>query len=252
MRNARRAEHGPAHGPGSLGELRIGFGFKTGVSGAHTARTLMLADLTALLAIAPREAGRAQFGWLIVEENVLGKRTASNRRLTTRHLTDLYALDPGVAVFRLLRRFWDLDAAGRPLLALLCAQARDALFRLSASKVLESKPGDVLTSADFVDFLNHEVPGRFGEAMTLSLAQNVAASWAQAGFLKGRVRKVRARAVATPACAAYALVLGYLCGLRGQVLRPQRGGEDRGEAGVCPSGCRSGCGGGCSGRLGRF
>jgi hypothetical protein len=46
----------------------------------------------------------------------------------------------------------------------------------------------------------------------------VAASWAQAGFFKGKVTKVRIRPHVTPATAAYALALGYLCGLHGQLL----------------------------------
>jgi hypothetical protein len=205
-------------GPGTLGALRAEFGFKTGVSGAHLARTMMLADLTTLLAAAPGNAKREDFNRLIVEENVLGKRTASNRWLTSRHLADLYALDQGVTVFRLLRFFWDADAPARPMLALLCAQARDALLRLSAKKVLETKQGETLTSDDFVNFFNHELPGRFSEAVTRSLAQNVASSWAQAGYFKGKVHKVRIRPLASPATAAYALALGYLCGLRAQIL----------------------------------
>ena len=204
--------------PGTLGTLRTELGFKTGISGAHTARTMLLADLTALLGAASGEAKRENFNRLIVEENILGKRTTSNRWLTARHLADLYALDQGVTVFRLLRFFWSTDQLSRPMLALLCAQGRDALFRLSAKKVLEMKPGEILTSGDFVEFFSHELPGRFSEAMTLSLAQNVAASWAQAGFFKGKVQKLRTRPVVTPATAAYALVLGYLCGLHGQLL----------------------------------
>jgi hypothetical protein len=178
----------------------------------------MLADLTTLLGAAPGEAKREVFNRLIAEENILGKRTTSNRWLTARHLADLYALDQGVTIFRLLRFFWSADAPSRPMLALLCAQARDALLRLSAKKVLETKPGETLTSEDFVIFFKRELPGRFSEAMTLSLAQNVAASWAQAGFFKGKVNKVRTRPVVTSASAAYALALGYLCGLHGQLL----------------------------------
>jgi hypothetical protein len=218
MKSLSKSKPGLTGSPGTLGELKTEFGFKVGVSGAHTARTMMLADLTALLGAAPGEAKREDFNRLIVEENVLGKRTTSNRWLTARHLADLYAIDQGVTVFRLLRFFWSADQSSRPMLALLCAQARDALLRLSAKKVLETKPGETLTSEDFVNFFNHELPGRFSEAMTLSLAQNVAASWAQAGFFKGKIHKVRTRPVVTPATAAYALALGYLCGLHGQLL----------------------------------
>jgi hypothetical protein len=218
MKSLSKLEPGLTGSPGSLGTLRTEFGFKTGVSSAHTARTMMLADLSALLAAAPEEAKREDFNRLIVKENVLGKRTTSNRWLTARHLADLYALDHSVTVFRLLRFFWNADQPARPMLALLCAQARDARFRLSAKKVLETKLGETLTSEDFVSFFNHELPGHFSEAMTLSLAQNVAASWAQAGFFKGKVHKVRTRPVVRPATAAYALSLGYLCGLHGQLL----------------------------------
>jgi hypothetical protein len=179
---------------------------------------MMLADLNALLAAAPAGTKREGFNRMIVEENVLGKRTTSNRWLSARHLTDLYGLDEGVTVFRLLRFLWNADAPSRPMLSLLCAQARDALLRLSAKKVLEMKPGERLTSEDFVNFFNLELPGRFSDAMTLSLAQNVAASWAQAGFFKGKIQKVRTRPVVSAATAAYALALGYLCGLHGQIL----------------------------------
>jgi len=37
--------------PGTLGDLHADFGFKIGNGGAHSARTMMLADLTTLLAI---------------------------------------------------------------------------------------------------------------------------------------------------------------------------------------------------------
>jgi hypothetical protein len=204
--------------PGNLGDLHPGLGFKTGSGGAHSARTMMLTDLTTLLSNAPAEAKRDDFNKRIVEENCLGKKTTSNRWLTARHLADLYGLDQGVTVFRLLRVFWSADVAARPMLALLCANARDTLLRLSARKVLDTKPGETVTSSDFVKFFNHELPGRFSEAMTTSLAQNVGATWTHAGFFKGKITKTRTRPVVTPAVAAYALSLGYLCGLRGQVL----------------------------------
>jgi hypothetical protein len=179
---------------------------------------MMLADLTTLLSREPAQAKRETFNKAIVEQNCLGKKTTSNRWLTARHLADLYGLDEGVTVFRLLRFFWSADPSARPMLALLCSNARDTLLRLSAKKVLEMKPGETVTSADFVTFFNHELPGRFSEAMTLSLAQNIGATWTQARFFSGKTTKVRTKPVAAPAVAAYALSLGYLCGMRGQVL----------------------------------
>ena len=121
-------------------------------------------------------------------------------------------------MFRLLRVFWSANTAARPMLAVLCANARDTLLHLSAKKVLDTKPGETVTSSDFVNFFNHELPGRFSEAMTTSLAQNVGATWTHAGFFKSKITKTRTRPVVTPAVAAYSLSLGYLRGLRGQVL----------------------------------
>lgn len=218
MHGALTAEAEASIGPRSLGKLCPEFGFKAGRSGAHAARTMMLAELTTVLAAAGNKTTREDYQALIVEDNMLGKRTTSNRWLTARHLADLYALDPAVTVFRLLHKFWDADPAARPMLALLCASARDALLRLSAPKVLAIKPGDAITSDDFVQLFSHELPGRFSDSTKLSLAQNVASTWAQAGYFAGKRTKVRTRPAVTPAVAAYALALGYLCGLRGQLL----------------------------------
>jgi hypothetical protein len=204
--------------PGTLGDLHSDLGFKSGSGGAHSARTMMLADLTALLSRAPTQTKRDDFNKLAIDENCLGKKTTSNRWLTARHLADLYGLDESVTVFRLLRFFWNADQSARAMLALLCANARDTLLRLSAKKVLALKPNETVTSADFVKFFGHELPGRFSDAMLLSLAQNVGATWTQAGFFRGKITKVRTKPVVTSAVAAYALCLGYLCGLRGQVL----------------------------------
>lgn len=209
----------PTDSPGTLGDLQTEFGFKNGIAGAHSARTIMLTDLTALLAAASAQAKREDFDRLIVEENALGKRTTSNRWLTARHMADLYGLDQSVTVFRLMRFFWKADAPARPMLALLCANARDSLLRLSAKKVLGAKVGEKLTSGDFVNFFNHEVANdRFSEATFRSLAQNVSSSWSQAGFFRGKIQKIRTRPVVTPATTAYALALGFLCGLHGQIL----------------------------------
>jgi hypothetical protein len=178
----------------------------------------MVPDLTTLLEAATKDTKREEYTRLIVNENVLGKKTTSNRNLSAKYLVDLYALDPNIATFRLLRFFWKLDQPGRPVLALLSGYARDPLLRESARIVSATKPGESVRSDIFVDFFERELPGRFSEASIRSLGQNVAASWAQAGFFTGKIKKVRTRPVVTPATVAYALVLGFLCGLRGQLL----------------------------------
>ena len=69
-----------------------------------------------------------------------------------------------------------------------------------------------------VELLTRQFPGRFQGSTLLATSQRLASTWAQAGLLRGKVLKRRSRARVTPATVAFALVLGYLCGLRGQLL----------------------------------
>ena len=179
------------------------FGFRPGAGGAHTARTIMLAELTALLASVPGpEAGRAEYARAIVDENCLGKRSGKTRSLSLKHLVELYSLDPGELVFRALLYYWERDPEGRPLLALLCAVTRDSLLRESAAKILKNPEGALFTTADMEAFLEHKHPGRFSAATLTSTAQNLNASWVKSGHLRGVMRKLRVRPKATAGAAA--------------------------------------------------
>ena len=100
-------------------------GLRFGEKGTHSSRTMMLSELSELLGVVPTEASRDEYADAIVAENALGKQTVSNRRLTNQRLGELYGLDRSLPIFRVLRRLWDADEAGRPLLSLLCALARD-------------------------------------------------------------------------------------------------------------------------------
>lgn len=195
------------------------FGFRFGRGGAHSARTMMLEELTTLLAYVNRpDADRSDYLRAIDEDNCLGKRSGKTRGLTRRHLLDLYSLDPGNVLFRALVYFWSRDEAGRPLLALLCAYARDSVFRSTAPFVLKTPAGAAVTRESLEAFIDSREPGRFSKATLKSTAQNINSTWTQSGHLNGRAKKTRARATATAGSAAYALLLGFLSGARGQGL----------------------------------
>jgi hypothetical protein len=196
---------------------RLGFSYERG--GVHTARTMMLAELRALLSfVDATNAARADYLEAIQTANCLGKRSGKTRTLTFRHLADLYALDPSLLVFRALRFFWQRDVEGQPLLAALCAFSRDPMLRATAPFVLEFQEGATVTREGMEEFIDAQEPGRFSKATLKSTAQNINSSWTQSGHLAGRVRKVRARAVATPGTVSLALLLGYVSGLRGESL----------------------------------
>ncbi len=191
-------------------------GFKQGKAGAHLARTMMLDELTSLLAFVDRQgATRADFERAIKEDNCLGKPSAKARVLTTRHLVDLYALDPSVALFRNLLFFWERDPEGRKLIALLCAYARDPILRLSAPIILEASPGQAVSTQDMADLIEKSFPGRFSPAMLKSAAQNLNGTWTSSGHLTGKRNKSRSRVSPTAGAIAYALLLGYLTGAGG-------------------------------------
>jgi hypothetical protein len=179
----------------------------------------MLGELTALLSYLDNQnADKVNYLKAIIEDNCLNKRTQSSRQLTYRDLVKLYALEPTAAVFRVFLFFWQRDQQGRPLLALLCGYCRDALLRLSAPFILNFSEGAVVDRVILEEYIEHHHPGRFSPATLKSTAQNINSSWTQTGHLQGRSRKMRTYAIATPGSVSYALLLGYLTGVRGESL----------------------------------
>jgi len=206
--------------PGNKGEeerLRD-VGFRWGNKGTHTSRTIMLVELRAVLASCRPDATRDDYLAAIHEDNCLGKRTAATRKISSQRLSELYALDPEVPLFWVMRRCWHADRAGQAVLALLLALARDPLLRASAPPVLRMRPGEELARQQMTDTLNRAVGSRLSESTLDKVVRNAASSWTQAGHLKGRVRKVRQTVTPTAATTAFALLLGYLAGKRGAAL----------------------------------
>ena len=193
-------------------------GLKFGDKSVHTSRTIMLADLGELLAAVPPEAVRADYVAAIIDDNVLGKATIATRRWTGQRLGELYAIDPRVPIFRVLRRLWLVDVPGRPLLAMLCALARDPLLRSTAPTVLALPVGTELIRSRFLDEIREVVGGRLNESVLDKVARNAASSWAQSGHLRGRMRKMRTSVAPTPGSLAMALWIGSLEGLGGPAL----------------------------------
>ncbi|MGD9659781.1 MAG: hypothetical protein AB7U63_00770 [Porticoccaceae bacterium] len=194
------------------------FGFKFGRSGAHSARTMMLAEITELFHGRSVEATPAQYQEDIELFNVLHKPTEKARKLTWRHLVDLYGMDTAIPLFRAFRRLWESDESARGLLCCQMALARDPLLRLSQDKILSLVPGQWLPREDMEHALEEQCPDRYSQAMLKSLAQNVNGSWTHAGFLQGRTKKTRTEPNVRPVNVAFALFLGYLQGATGTRL----------------------------------
>lgn len=193
-------------------------GFRFGARGTHGSRTIMLHELTELFDALPPGATKDDYKTAIVNENVLGKRTHATRLSSRQRLTEMYGLDPRLAIFRVLRRIWGLGPQVQPQLAILCALARDPLLRPTAHSVLALRRGEELIRSRFAAAIRDSVGNRLNDAVLDKVARNAASSWAQAGHLEGRVRKIRRRIAPTPAAAAMALWLGQIEGRAGLSL----------------------------------
>lgn len=193
-------------------------GFRFGAKGTHTSRTIMLEEFTALLAETKPDAARKDYAAAIVDMNCLAKPTAASRRLTNQRIRELYALDLAMPLFRVLRRLWELDHTGRPLLAVQCAIARDPLLAATAPPVLSLPPGAELQRDTVTTVLRELVGERMNESVLAKVVRNAASSWTQAGHLAGRTFKKRQLVVPTACTVAFGLYLGHLIGFRGADL----------------------------------
>ncbi len=188
--------------------------------GAHTSRTMLLADLRAVLASCPATASPAAYREAIVERNVAGKASLTSRERTHRYLRELYGLDVALPAFRALRRLWDCDVPSQPVMALLVALSRDAAFAATIPGVVPADPGQAVTSDDLADVVERTYPGAYSDAIRNKIGRNALSSWQQGGYLARRSRREVVRADARPGTGALAmaLVLASADGRSGQRL----------------------------------
>lgn len=188
--------------------------------GATTSHTIVVPALERLLAKVGTGKGADEYEQAVVADNVLGKDSVGARRRTLRYLRELYLLRDDSLLFRALGDLWNDDPSGQPLLAGLCALARDPVFRASAQPIFDSEPGDEVASADLAESVSRSFNESYSAATLAKIGRNTSSSWQQSGHLDAvtRTTKVRRRAVCTPATTAFALFLGHLEGVGGAAL----------------------------------
>ena len=194
------------------------WGFRSGDGGTHTSRTIMVDDLMIVLESVPPGMSRNGYADAIRAENCLGKRTVATRTVSQQRLKELYALDPQVLLFRVLRQLWEREHSDLPLLAMLLALARDPLLRATAAAVLDTPYGHEFSRQPMKDALSEVVGDRLNEETLDKTVRYASSSWTQSGHLSGRGRKTRVRVRATPTTTTYALMLGFVAGKRGRQL----------------------------------
>jgi hypothetical protein len=199
-------------------EAALAYGFRNEPRGTHTSRTMMFREASTLFAATDAATSYEAMRQLVIDDNITLKNTLSTRKETFRRLAELYGLRSDILLYRALRDLWEAAPEEQPLLAMLCALARDPLLRVTAPFVLELPEGQPVTRFQVEEQVRAAYPDRYRPGILTGLGRRTISSWKQAGHLRGRLHKVRARAISGPASAAYALLLGYLCDLRGTFL----------------------------------
>ncbi|OHV58132.1 hypothetical protein LCM4576_08330 [Mesorhizobium sp. LCM 4576] len=176
----------------------------------------MLAEIGAL--VATKSDVNKDFRARVLEENLLGKATASARASSYRNLSSLYGLSNSPALTQVFFELAREDPQSQPLLSLLIALARDPLLRDTAQIVADAPFGQTVKWPALADAINAAHAGRFSEKMLRSLAQNCASTWTQTGHLEGRYEKKRSRVQAAATVAALAALIATLCGFSGPAI----------------------------------
>jgi hypothetical protein len=195
------------------------YGFKSEGRTSHNSRTMMLKELSLLLNVVNlHNPTKEEYLKAIIEDNCLGKKSGITRELSASHLENLYTLNPETLIFKALRFFWQRDSAGHPLLAFICVYSRDYIINRISPFILEKNEGEAIPKETVVEVLDDQHHGMFSKATLESTARNVMSTFAQSGHLKGKLNKIRSYAKPTTGSVAYALLLGYVCGYRGESL----------------------------------
>lgn len=189
--------------------------------GAHTSRTMLLADLTSVLAACPANASLPDYRHAVIDDNVAGKDSLSSRQRTFRYLRELYRLDVEDPTFRGLLRLWSRDSGGQPLIALLMAAANDPALAATSSGVLSINLGEAATAVSLADAVEREFPGVYSPSIRAKIGRNALSTWAQAGYLHrhtARSPACRQPIDPSPGAVAMALLLGRADGVSGERL----------------------------------
>jgi hypothetical protein len=193
-------------------------GFSANQTGGHMARSMMLSEMKQIHATLSVEASLEEYRTAIQDRNILGKPTLSSRQKSYRHLVELYGMDFQKPLFRTMRRLAKDQPADLPLLAMLCVYGRDRQLHHSFKLIEHLSPGVTLPREEMEQHLEEGFPGQFSTAMKKSLAQNVNTTWTACGHLEGKAKKVRSLPRPGWAASTYAMFVGYLLGLRGEIL----------------------------------
>jgi len=152
-------------------------------------------------------------------ENVFGKKSSDGIRQTKGFLKRLYGFDNQYPPFAAFKYFWTISGPNeKPLIAFVYAVNQDDLLAESVQVLQSVKPGEKATIELFEEVIEKYHPNQYSANTRRSMAQNIASSWKQAGFIEGKVKNIRTQPEVTYRVACFAFLLAYLNGDRGDFI----------------------------------
>jgi len=151
--------------------------------------------------------------------NVTGKKSNSGVEKTANYLKRLYGFDKKYPPFVAFKYFWkNSEPNEKPLIAFLYAINQDDLLAESIQVLQNVKPGEKASVELFEEVIEKHHPNQYSPNTRKSMAQNIASSWKQAGFIEGKVKNIRIVPEITYRVACFAFLLAYLNGSRGDFI----------------------------------
>jgi len=151
--------------------------------------------------------------------NVTGKQSNSGVEKTANYLKQLYGFDIHYPLFVAFKYFWKISESNeKPLITFVYAINHDDLLAESIQVLQIVKPGEKATINLFEEVIEKHHPNQYSVNTRRSIAQNIASSWKQAGFIEGKVKNIRTQPEISYRVACFAFLLAYLKGNRGNFI----------------------------------
>lgn len=154
-----------------------------------------------------------------MKNNVFGKKSEDGIKKTSNFLAQLYGFEISNMKFRAFKYYWtDGDIHEKALITFLYAINNDYLLRESINVLSSTSIGSAVPVEKFMDNIEQFHPTKYSAITLRSIAKNIASSWKQAGFIIGKVSNIRTNPHVTYKVVAFAILLSYLSGERGDFL----------------------------------
>ena len=154
-----------------------------------------------------------------LKQNSISRATQSGITKTSRYLKSLYDLDASQPQFMAFKHFWSIaHERDKPLLALIYAIGNDYQLKNSIPVINNTEIGKKVTVESIESNIENLYPQKYSANTKRSMAQNIASSWKQAGFITGKVKNIRTQPELNYLVLTFAIFMAYLNGLRGDFI----------------------------------